>query len=86
MTFHKFSFRGQDAALDRRFQQVMVEPPSVLETVSILRGLRERCVPSHNLNAHQQRRAGRGGNRERPLPVCDARRIPDDCLCLCQFL
>ena len=33
---------AQDAALERRFQQVMVEPPSVLETVSILRGLREK--------------------------------------------
>jgi hypothetical protein len=33
---------SQDAALERRFQQVMVEPPSVLETVSILRGLREK--------------------------------------------
>ena len=32
----------QDAALERRFQQVMVDPPSVLETVSILRGLREK--------------------------------------------
>ncbi len=32
----------KDAALERRFQQVLVEPPSVTETVSILRGLRER--------------------------------------------
>lgn len=32
----------KDAALERRFQQVMVDPPSVTETISILRGLRER--------------------------------------------
>jgi ATP-dependent Clp protease ATP-binding subunit ClpB len=32
----------KDKALERRFQQVLVEPPSVDETVSILRGLRER--------------------------------------------
>ncbi len=32
----------KDAALERRFQPVMVEPPSVEDTVSILRGLRER--------------------------------------------
>ena len=35
----------KDKALERRFQQVMVEPPSVEETISILRGLRERCAP-----------------------------------------
>ena len=34
----------KDKALERRFQQVLVEPPSVDETVSILRGLRERCA------------------------------------------
>ena len=34
----------KDKALERRFQQVLVEPPSVQETVSILRGLRERCA------------------------------------------
>src|ERR1700682_5493276 len=32
----------KDAALERRFQPVMVEEPSVEDTISILRGLRER--------------------------------------------
>ena len=32
----------KDPALERRFQQVYVDQPSVPDTVSILRGLRER--------------------------------------------
>ena len=39
----------KDAALERRFQQVMVEPPSVPDTVSILRGLRERFEVHHGV-------------------------------------
>ncbi len=34
----------KDPALERRFQQVMVQEPSVPDTISILRGLRERCA------------------------------------------
>ncbi len=33
----------KDPALERRFQQVFVGQPSVAETISILRGLRDRC-------------------------------------------
>ena len=32
----------KDPALERRFQQVYVDQPSVVDTISILRGLRER--------------------------------------------
>ena len=32
----------KDAALERRFQQVYVDQPSVEDTISILRGLKER--------------------------------------------
>src|SRR3954464_15692141 len=39
----------KDAALERRFQPVMVEPPSVEDTVSILRGLRERYEVHHGV-------------------------------------
>ncbi len=39
----------KDAALERRFQQVLVEPPSVPDTVSILRGLRERFELHHGV-------------------------------------
>ena len=34
----------KDPALERRFQQVYVDQPSVVATIAILRGLRERCA------------------------------------------
>jgi ATP-dependent Clp protease ATP-binding subunit ClpB len=39
----------KDAALERRFQPVLVEQPSVEDTVSILRGLRERFEVHHGI-------------------------------------
>ncbi len=39
----------KDAALERRFAPVMIEPPTVEETVSILRGLRERYEVFHGI-------------------------------------
>lgn len=39
----------KDAALERRFQQVYVEEPSVEETVSILRGLKEKYEVHHGV-------------------------------------
>ena len=39
----------KDAALERRFQQVFVDEPSVEETISILRGLRERYEVHHGV-------------------------------------
>ncbi len=39
----------KDGALERRFAPVLVEPPSVEETVSILRGLRERYELHHGV-------------------------------------
>jgi ATP-dependent Clp protease ATP-binding subunit ClpC len=38
-----------DAALERRFQPVMVEEPSIEETIEILRGIRSRYEAHHNL-------------------------------------
>ncbi len=38
-----------DAALERRFQPIMVEQPSVEETIEILRGIRERYEEHHRL-------------------------------------
>ncbi|MFJ4989219.1 ATP-dependent chaperone ClpB [Streptomyces sp. NPDC088732] len=38
-----------DAALERRFQQVVVDEPSVEDTVSVLRGLRERLEVFHGV-------------------------------------
>ena len=39
----------RDAALERRFQPVLVEEPSVEETVEILRGIKERYEEHHHL-------------------------------------
>ena len=39
----------KDAALERRFQQVFVPPPSVEDTVAILRGLKERYEVHHGV-------------------------------------
>ena len=39
----------KDAALERRFQQVLVAEPTVEETVEILRGIKERYEEYHNL-------------------------------------
>ncbi|MCF7800753.1 MAG: ATP-dependent chaperone ClpB [Candidatus Marinimicrobia bacterium] len=39
----------KDAALERRFQPVLVEPPSVEDTISILRGLKERYEIHHGV-------------------------------------
>ena len=39
----------KDAALERRFQPIQVDPPSVDDTVSILRGLKERFEVHHGV-------------------------------------
>src|SRR3981081_1744549 len=39
----------KDGALERRFQQIIVNPPSKVETVEILRGLRDRYEAHHRV-------------------------------------
>ncbi|KKI99325.1 ATP-dependent chaperone ClpB [Prochlorothrix hollandica] len=39
----------KDAALERRFQQVYIDQPSVEDTISILRGLKDRYETHHNV-------------------------------------
>ena len=39
----------KDAALERRFQKVLVEEPSIEDTIAILRGLKERYEVHHNV-------------------------------------
>ncbi|KST62469.1 ATP-dependent chaperone ClpB [Mastigocoleus testarum] len=39
----------KDAALERRFQQVFVDQPSAIDTISILRGLKERYEVHHGV-------------------------------------
>ena len=40
---------SKDAALERRFQPVLVDQPNVEDTISILRGLRERFEVHHGV-------------------------------------
>ena len=42
----------KDAALERRFQPVMVDEPTVEDTISILRGLKERYEIFHGVKIH----------------------------------
>lgn len=50
-TLNEYSqFIEKDAALERRFQKVLVEEPSDEDTVAILRGLKERYEVHHGVN------------------------------------
>jgi ATP-dependent Clp protease ATP-binding subunit ClpB len=42
----------KDAALERRFQPVQVDPPTVEDSISILRGLKERFELHHGVRIH----------------------------------
>ena len=44
----------KDAALERRFQPVMVAEPTVEDTISILRGLKERYEVFHGVKISDQ--------------------------------
>ena len=45
----------KDAALERRFQPVQVDEPTVEDTISILRGLKERYEIFHGVRIHATR-------------------------------
>ncbi len=44
----------KDAALERRFQPVLVEEPTVEDSISILRGIKERYELYHGVKIHDQ--------------------------------
>ena len=50
--YHKYI--EKDAALERRFQPVMVDEPTVADTISILRGLKERYEIFHGVKIQDQ--------------------------------
>ena len=56
----------KDAALERRFQPVMVNEPTVEDTISILRGLKERYEVFHGVKI-QDAGAHRRGHSVQPL-------------------
>ncbi|MBO0469390.1 ATP-dependent chaperone ClpB [Enterococcus sp. DIV0242_7C1] len=45
-------YMEKDKALERRFQKVLVKEPTVEDTISILRGLKERFEIHHSVNIH----------------------------------
>jgi ATP-dependent Clp protease ATP-binding subunit ClpC len=44
----------KDGALDRRFQKVMVDPPSVEDTIQILNNIKSKYEEYHNVNYDQE--------------------------------
>ncbi len=64
----------KDAALERRFQPVLVVEPSVEETISILRGLRERYEVHHGVKIHDSALVAAATLTARYLPD---RHLPD---------
>ena len=47
-------YMEKDAALERRFQPVMVDPPSEEDAVSILRGIKDRFEKYHNVRIRDE--------------------------------
>lgn len=64
----------KDAALERRFQQVYVGEPSVADTVSILRGLKERYEVHHGVRIQDSALIAAAGLSDRYL---SDRQLPD---------
>ncbi|KAG5301618.1 heat shock protein CLPA [Histoplasma ohiense] len=64
----------KDQAFERRFQQVLVKEPSVNETISILRGLKERYEVHHGVNILDGAIVSAANLASRYLT---ARRLPD---------
>jgi ATP-dependent Clp protease ATP-binding subunit ClpB len=48
-TLNEFRTIEKDAALERRFQQVLVQEPSLADTIAILRGIKEKYEVHHGI-------------------------------------
>jgi len=58
----------RDAALERRFQPILVEEPSVEETMEILRGIKERYEEHHKLTITEEALSAAGTLASRYIP------------------
>lgn len=67
----------KDAALERRFAQVIVNEPSVTETISILRGIREKYEVHHGVRIHDGALISAAQLAHRYL---SGRRLPDSAI------
>ena len=66
----------RDAALERRFQPVLVEEPSVEQTVEILRGIKERYEEHHHLTISDEALRPRPTWRRATSPTASCRTRP----------
>jgi ATP-dependent Clp protease ATP-binding subunit ClpC len=64
----------KDAALERRFQPILVPEPSVLDTIEILRGLRDRYEAHHQVRFTDEALVAAAELSERYIPD---RHLPD---------
>ena len=64
----------KDPALERRFQQVLVDEPSVEDTIAILRGLKERYEAHHKVQIEDAALVAAATLSNRYIP---ARQLPD---------
>ena len=67
----------KDAALERRFQKVLVNEPSVEDTIAILRGLKERYEVHHGVDITDpgdRRRGDAFASLHQPTGSCPTRR------------
>ncbi|KAB2907607.1 MAG: ATP-dependent chaperone ClpB [Kofleriaceae bacterium] len=64
----------KDKALERRFQPVMVEQPSIPDTIAILRGLKERYEVHHGIRIRDAALVAAAKLSHRYIP---ARQLPD---------
>ena len=66
----------KDKALERRFQAVMVDEPTVEDAISIMRGIKEKYELHHGVRIHRRRRYCRRGAEQRatsPTGFCPTR-------------
>lgn len=68
------AFIEKDAALERRFQKVTVDQPSVEDTISILRGLKEKYENHHKVSISDSALVAASVLSARYIP---ARKLPD---------
>ena len=64
----------KDKALERRFQPVMIEEPSVEDTIAILRGLKEKYEVHHRIRVRDAALVAAAKLSQRYIP---ARQLPD---------
>ena len=73
-TLNEYRSIEKDAALERRFQPILVDEPSVEETISILRGLKEKYEVHHGVRITDPAIIAAATQSNRYIPD---RRLPD---------